>query len=169
MDRGLRQEATALAGELGIPAVRTTRPSWQEALSEARRELAGVWAFLVPLFRANDRSRRVILLAVALVVPLALAAAINALFVHHELVGKLSSLVAGAGTLVIGTTRWVGSQTRWVRGLRARVEPVARAVDAAVDQGIEAALDEQRKAVADKLAELDALRQGQSRAQKERD
>ena len=169
LNADLRREGEALAQELGFPALQRDAVALQDALREARRELAGVWAFMVPLFRAEDRSRRVVLLGVALAVPVALGFAINSLLSQHELLAKVVSAVVGLGSFLGVATKWIGRQTEWVREVRARVEPVAREVDRAVDEGVEAALVEQKKAVADKLAELDALKQEQAKAQKERD
>ena len=169
LDATLHDSGEELAEAAGVPVAQANAIGLQAALAEAQRELAGVWAFLVPLFRADDRVRRIVMLTVAIAVPAVLVIGINALLAQHELVGRLTSVVVGLGTFAAAAARWIRAQTEWVRGLRARIEPVARDIDKAVDAGIEAGLSEQRQAVADKLAELDSLRAQQAQAQTERD
>ena len=94
---------------------------------------------------------------------------INALFGERDFLARLVSVIAGLATFAAAATKWIQAQTNWVRDLRGRIEPVAREIDEAVDAGIEQGLSGQRRAVADKLAELDSLRAQQAQAQKERD
>jgi hypothetical protein len=167
MDADLQNQAKNLTEALGIPIAQRNAEGLQQALSEAQRELAGAWAFLLPLFHAKDGRNRRILLAVAIGVPIVLGLALNFLLGQQELLGKVAGLVVGVGSFIAGLSKWVTKQTEWVRGLRQQIEPVARAVDQAVDDAIEVELRAQKKAIADKIAELDTIRQEQATAQKE--
>jgi hypothetical protein len=169
VDADLTKKAQELTDTIGVPAAQQSAVDLQNALSNARTELDSAWAFLLPLYRANDRGRRLMLLGVAIAVPLAMGIAISVLLSQHELLSKVASWITGLGTLMATASVWIRKQTDWIRPLRKRIQDVAAAVDQQINDKIEAALVDQKKAVADTLAELERLRRQQAEVQKERE
>jgi KAP-like P-loop domain-containing protein len=169
VDPALRQKGEELAQILGIPVAEKSAVDLRDALSDARRELAGASAFLIPLLRAKDRKVRGLLLAAAVATPIVLAFLVHWLLGRVELLARIGAVVAGVGSFLATATTWLSGQTTWVRRVRERIEPVARDINKAVDDGIEQALSKEKAAIANKIAEIDALREEQTRALKERD
>jgi len=166
----LHTRARELGDTIGVPELQRNAVELQDALSAAHGELQNAWSFLLPLFRADDRQKRRIFLALAIGVPLVIGVVVTMLLGrYNDLLGRLAGWLTGIGSLIAAVTPWILKQIEWVRRLRTRVESVAREVDKEISKGIESALAEQKKAVADKLAELDSLRREQAVAQKARD
>ena len=168
-DSKLKEDAVELGAQLHLPIVLDNAADLQKALSGLRAELSGVWAFLVPMMHSRDRGTRAILLAVSLAAPVALGLLISAVLADRHLVGNLAGLAGGVVAFMGTATKWLQAQQQRVAALRNAVEPVARDVDAAIDREIESAVNRDKAAVAEKLAELEALHQQQAEARKERD
>ena len=83
--------------------------------------------------------------------------------------GKLSGALPGLTWFVAMVTGWIRKQLAWTRQLRARVEPVARAVERQIHDRVDSGLGEQRRKIAARLAEIDSLKQRRAAAQKEKE
>ena len=169
MDPATRQEAEDLARRLNIPAAARTAVELRDAIDDAKRELHGVQALFVPLVRSENRRTRVVYLAIALLAPTLGALAVYTLLAQQDVILRLSTIIGGAVAFVGSTAAWIKQQAQWVGDMRRSIEPIAQKVNRAVDDAIEEAVSEQKKAVEAKLAELDALRREQTAAQKQRD
>ena len=159
----------ALMQQLQIDVALGSAEELRDALSGARQELASVLAFLVPLFRAQDRLRRVLLLLAAAVIPIIAAVAVLALMREPGLLARLSTWI-GTGVAAAGlVAQWLRSQTAWVKGIREQVSAVAVKVDQEFAAAVEQELADQKKAVADAMSALDVAVQERTRAETERD
>ena len=169
MDPATRQAAEDVARKLNIPAAARTTVELRDALDDAKRELHSVQALFVPLVRAEDRRTRIVYLLLALLAPTLAALVIYTLLANDAALERIGTIIGGTVTFVGSVAAWIKKQSAWVKDARAAIEPVARQVDRAVDEAIEQAVAGQKRAVEEKLAELERLRQEQVAAQKERD
>ena len=85
LDPETARQGQALLKQLNIDVVQNSAEELRDGLSGARQELASVLAFLVPLFRAEDRGRRALLLAAAFGLPALVAAVVVALTTQQDL------------------------------------------------------------------------------------
>jgi hypothetical protein len=169
-DEALQEKGAALLREIGSEQVVQNLGGLKEALTDAGRELTGVAAFVVPLFRAKDRNKRTILLLAAIVGPIALGLVLDELLSHYKpLIGRLGALLTSGTAVVASASRWIRKQTEWLKEKRASIEPVVKEVSEKIEQDVERALIAEKAAVVEQLAEVDKAKTEQAAAIAERD
>jgi hypothetical protein len=171
VDPDLSEKSRKVLQSVGVDQVGTSAAELQGALVEARQEIVGVGALLTPLLRAKDRHWRVVLLVAVLLIPMVLGLAIDMLLSvdGREWLGKLAGATVGLASLSSGATRWLRRQTNWTRELRGKIEPLARALDRQIQDHVDAGLSEHRRQVAAQRAQLEAVQQQQTLAQREKE
>lgn len=164
LDPEVSNQIDALSKQLKLSTVQGNAGDLADAMSETRRELGSVWAFLVPLIRGQDRWRRWLLLGGALLIPVAIAYGVNHLLGREDWVARLASIGSATAALLTGGAKWLRSQTQWVRQVRERVGSVSRAFDAEVEKE----LTQQKQEIVETLRTIEVVKEQRTQAEAER-
>ncbi len=170
-DEQIRTKTDVLLKEVGVEAAGKTVADLREAITAGDRTVRATWSIFAPVLTAPDRTTRLVLLALALAIPLALGLILTWLLTYTDLRGIAAAVgwLTWVGSLVLTCVAWVRAQLGWVGKWVRRSGTIINELDGKVAERQKALADGQAAAAGDLArAEAERARAEQELAEAER-
>jgi hypothetical protein len=155
----VRDDARKVLDEAGIEDLGRGAADLQAALRSASNEVRGLSGLLASLLHGAGRTRRVVLLLLVIVVPLAVGELLKwALGPQSGALATIAGLATKWSAFLGGLGLWVRDATGWMAGVRRRLAESTARVDDAIQREREALAGQQTAAMVQQLQTLEAKR-----------